>query len=155
MNQRDRLLSFVFFSTLVIMRSLRRADGYLVAHLLDAGNTSGRQRSRKFLFFGRNFAGKKNCAVSNGDFDASYRAVVNGLEYFEFKFFRRYRRIRQERLGLLGLFPGLTRHRRLIGRYCAALRFKIACIAGRCWQPAGVVFYFRTSYIVLLWIRRR
>src|SRR5262245_64436886 len=137
------------------MRCHRRTDGYLVAHLLDAGNTASRQRSCKFLFFGRNLAGKKNCAVSNVDFDASYRPVVNGLEYFEFQFFRCHRRIGEEGLILLSLFPSLSRHRRLIGRCCAALRFKIAYFVGRCWQPACVVFYFRTSYIVLLWIRTR
>src|SRR5262249_10275350 len=76
-------------------------------------------------------------------------------EYFEFQFFRCHRRIREEGLSLLSLFPSLSRHRRLIGRCCAALRFKIAYFVGRCWQPACVVFYFRTSYIVLLWIRRR
>ena len=132
------------------MGSHRRTYGYLIAHLLDAGNTTGGQRRRKFLFFGRNLAGKINCAVSNGDFDASYRTIVDGLQDFEFQFFRCHRRISEYRLSLLSLFPGLSRHRRLIGRCCAAFRFNSTCFVERCWHPGGFVFYFHTSYIVLL-----
>ena len=79
------------------MRGHRRTYGYLIAHLLDAGNTTGGLRSRKFLFFGRNLAGEISRAVSNGDFDASYRTVVDGLVYFEFQFFRCHRRIIRRR----------------------------------------------------------
>src|SRR5262245_45378138 len=73
---------------------------------------------------------------------------MNGLEYFEFKFFRRYRRISQNGLSRLSLFSGLSRCR-LIGRCRAALRFRIACFVRSRWQPADVVFYFRTRDIVL------
>ena len=50
-------LTVYSFSTLGIMHSHRRTYDYLIAHLLDTGNTPGGLRSRKFLFFRRNLAG--------------------------------------------------------------------------------------------------
>src|SRR5882724_3383935 len=129
-------------STLAIIRGNRRIYCYLVAHLLDAGNTTGGLRSREFLFFGRNLAGKISRAVSNRDFDASYRTVVDGLVYFEFQFFRCDRRIVIG--GGLSLLPGFG-HCHLIGRGCTAFRFKTACFSWRRWRLAGVL-YFSTGY---------
>ena len=99
------------------MGSSRGIYDYLIAHLLDAGNTTSRLRRGKFLSFRGDTAGKISCAVSDGHLDPSYRTVVDSLIYLEFQFFCRDSGIVIKEG--LSLIPILSRCLPLIGRRCS------------------------------------